>query len=143
MLDDSSFRPNLRSHRLFYSADTRETIKRVIELFQGHPELIEAYAEFLPPGNTIKLPEDPQGSTLVTMLTGTMEIAQDGTVVNETHAQVPGPRSAESVEWEKRLLENLRARIMDSGEHRAKYAVFMASFEAYLKTPLEQRKVRD
>lgn len=129
----------------------RETIKRVIALLQDHPELIEGYAVFLPPGNTIKLPENPQGNILVTMPTGTMEIAQDGTVVNETHTQapdVPGPRSAEAelpelAGWEKRLLENLRARIVDCEEHRAKYEVFKASFEAYLKTPPEQKKVLD
>jgi len=127
------------------SADTRETIKRAIDLLQGQPELIEGYAEFLPPGNTVQLPEDPHGNILVMMPTGTMEIAQDGTVVNETHTQAPdvsGPHSAEAelAGWDNRLLENLRARIMDSGEHQGKYEVFTASFEAYLKMPPEQRE---
>lgn len=80
-----------------------------------------------------------------------MEIAQDGTVAHETHTQAPevsGPHSAEAElpelpGWDKRLLENLRAQIMDSGEHQGKYKVFTASFEAYLKLPPEQRKVRD
>ena len=80
------------------------------------------------------------------MTTGTMEIAQDGTVINETHTQAPERRGAETglpglAERDKRLLENLRARIADSGEYKAKYEAFMASFEAYLKTPAEQRKV--
>jgi len=83
----------------------------------------------------------------VTLTTGTMEIAQDGTVIDETHTQTPerqgtGTGLSGSAEWDKRLLENLRARIADSGgEHEAKYEIFMASFEAYLKMPPEQRKV--
>jgi hypothetical protein len=121
-------------------------IKRVIVLFQGHPELIEGYAAFLPPGNTIQLPADPQGNTLVTMATGIMEITQGGMVINDTHTQTPEPQSVETglpglAERDKRLLENLRARIADSGEYKAKYEVFITSFEAYLKMPPEQRKV--
>lgn len=115
-------------------------------LFQGHPELIEGYAAFLPPGNTIQIPEDPQGNIIVTMTTGTMEIARDGTVVNETYIQMPEPQSTDTklpelAERDKRLLENLRVRIADSGEHKEKYEVFMASFEVYLKMPPEERKV--
>jgi hypothetical protein len=53
-LDDPPFWLNLRPRRSLYSAKVRETIKRVIALFQGHPELIEGYAAFLPPGNTIQ-----------------------------------------------------------------------------------------
>jgi len=124
----------------------RETIKRVIALFQGQPEFIEGYAAFLPPGNTIQLPADPRGNTLVAMTTGTMEISQGGTVINETHTQAPEPQGVETkssglTERDKRLLEDLRARIADSGEDKAKYEVFMASFEAYLRIPPEQRKV--
>ena len=124
----------------------RETIKRVIALFKGHPELIEGYAEFLPPGNTIQLPADPRGNTLVAMNTGTMEIAQGGTVINETHTQAPERQGAENkspglTQRDSRLLENIRARIADSGGDKAKYEVFMASFEAYLRIPPEQRKV--
>ena len=124
----------------------RETIKRVIALFKGHPELIEGYAAFLPPGNTIQLSADPRGNTLVAMTTGTMEIAQGGTVVNETYTQAPERQGAETklpgfTERDNRLLENIRARIADSGEDKTKYEVFMASFEAYLRIPPEQRKV--
>ena len=77
---------------------------------------------------------------------GTMEIAHGGTVINETHTQAPERQGAVTklhglAEWDKRLLENLRARIADSGEYEAKYEVFMVSFEAYLKIPPEQRKV--
>jgi len=127
------------------SADMRETIKRVIALFQEHPELIEGYATFLPPGNTIQLPVDPRGNTLVAMTTGTMEIAQGGTVINETHTQASGHQGVETklpglTGPDKRLLENLRARIAESGEDEARHEVFMASFETYLKMPLEQRK---
>ena len=63
----------------------REAARGVLILFQGHPELIEGYATFLSPGNTIQVPIDPLGNIIVTMTTGTMEIARDGTVVNETH----------------------------------------------------------
>jgi hypothetical protein len=80
------------------------------------------------------------------MTTGTMEIARDGTVINETHTQAPEPQPAEVrlpelAESDKHLLENLQARIANSEEHKAKYEVFKASFEAYLKIPPEQRKV--
>jgi len=105
-------------------------------LFQGHPALVEGYATFLPLGNTIQVPTDPQENILVTMITGTMEVARDGTVINETHTEVP-----ELTERDKRLLENLRARIADSEEYKTKYDVFVTSFEAYLKTPPERRKV--
>jgi len=126
-------------------ADIRETIRRIIALFQGHPELIEGFAEFLPPGNTIQIPVDPQHNILVVMPTGTMEIAQDGTVVNETHTQAPGPQAPETqlpefAERDKRLLERIRARITDSEENKAKYEPLVTSFEAYLKMSTEQRK---
>ena len=80
------------------------------------------------------------------MITGTMEVARDGTVIGETHTGVAEPQRTgtklpESAEWGKYLLENLRAQIADSEEDKAKYEVFIASFEAYLKTPPEQRKV--
>ena len=115
-------------------------------LFQGHPALVEGYATFLPLGNTIQVPTDPQENILVTMITGTMEVARDGTVINETHTVVPEPQGAgaklpELTERDKRLLENLRARIADSEEYKTKYDVFVTSFEAYLKTPPERRKV--
>jgi len=124
----------------------RETIRRTIALFQGHPELIEGYAIFLSP-NAIRIPEDPQGNIIATMTTGTMEIARDGTTISETHAQAPEPQGVEielpeMAERDKRLLENLRTRIPDSEEYEAKYEVLRASLEAYLKMPPEQRKVR-
>ena len=122
-----------------------ETTKGVIALFQGHPELIEEYATYLPPGNTIQVPIDIQGNILVTTTTGTMEVARDGTVVNETHIQAPEDqpveRSSELAESDKHFLENLQARIADSEEHKAKYEVFKASWEAYLKMSPEQRTV--
>jgi histone deacetylase complex regulatory component SIN3 len=122
-----------------------ETTKRVIALFQGHPELIEGYATFLPPGNTIQVPVDIQGNILVTTTTGTMEVARDGMVVNETHIQAPEDqrveRSSELAELDKLLLEKLQARIADSEEHKAKYEVFKASWEGYLKMTPEQRPV--
>jgi len=138
-------RQSLRPRRLFHSADTREATRRIIALFQGHPELIEGYAAFLPPGATIQLPADPQGNIIVTVTTGIMEIAQDGTVVTETHTQAPECQDVaielpELAEPEQRLLENLRARVADSGEH-AKYETFVASFETYLRMTPEQRKV--
>lgn len=79
------------------------------------------------------------------MPTGTMEIARDGTVINETHTQALGPQGAETelAERDKRLLENIQARIADSEEYKAKYEMFKAPFEAYLRTPPEQRKVCD
>ena len=123
-----------------------ETIRRVIALFQGHPELIEGYAAFLPPGNTIRIPADPHGNILVTMAAVTMEMARDGTTINETSTQAPEPQGAETklpselAERDRRLLEILQARIPDSDEYKTKYEVFRASFEAYLKMPPEQRK---
>lgn len=115
-------------------------------LFQGHRELIEGYAAFLPPGNTIQVPADPQENILVTMVTGTMEIARDGTVVSETYTGAPKDQPTEAklpelAEWDKRLLENLQTRIADSEEDKAKYDAFVTSFEAYLRVPPEQRKV--
>lgn len=118
-------------------------IKRVLALFKGHPELIEGYAAFLPPGDTIQVPADPQGNIFVTMTNGTMEISRDGTVINETYTQAPEPQGVETelAEGDKCLLEKLQARIADSEEYKTKYEVFKTSFEAYLKTPAEQRKV--
>ena len=84
----------------------------------------------------------------MTVITGTMEVARDGTVISETHTGVPEPerigetKLPEPAEWGKYLLENLRARIVDSEEDKAKYKEFITSFEAYLKTPPEQKKVR-
>lgn len=83
----------------------------------------------------------------MTLTTGTVEIAQGGTVINETHTQAPERQDTETglsglAEQDRRLLENLRVRIADSGgEYEAKYELFMVSFEAYLKMPPEQRKV--
>ena len=76
-----------------------------------------------------------------------MEVARDGTVISETHTgtaepQRTGTKVPELAEWGKHLLENLRARIPDSEEDKAKYKEFITSFEAYLKTPPEQKKVR-
>jgi len=100
----------------------------------------------MPPGNTIQVPADPQEHILVTMITGTMEVARDGTVISETQTgatepQRTGTKFPELGDWDKCLLENLRARIADSEEDKAKYEVFITSFEAYVKTPPEQRKV--
>lgn len=66
-------------------------------------------------------------------------------MVDKSHTQAPKRQDVEAelpelTEWDKRLLENLRVRVADSEEH-AKYEVFMTSFEAYLKTATEQRKV--
>ena len=115
-------------------------------LFQGHPELIEGYATFLQPENTIQVPADPKENILVTMIAGTMEIARDGTVISETFTGVPEPQRTGTelpgtAEGDKRLPENPRARITDSEEDKAKYDAFATSFEAYLKFPPEQRKV--
>jgi len=121
-------------------------VRRIVGLFQGHPELIEGYAEFLPPGSTIQIPADPHENINVTTTNGTMEIARDGTTINETYTQAHGPQGVETqfpelAEWDQRLLERIQARIADSEEHGAKYEVIMASFEAYLKMSPEQRKV--
>ena len=48
------------------------------------------------PGDTIHIPADPQESILVTMTTGTMEIARDGTLVNETHVNAAEPEGEET-----------------------------------------------
>jgi len=127
------------------SASGREATRRITALFKDHPELIEGYAAFLPAGSTIRIPEDPQGNIFVRMTAGTMEIARDGTLINETHTQAPESQGAETkspklTEWDKSFLGNLKARFGDSEEYKAKYEVFVASFEAYLKMPLEQRK---
>jgi hypothetical protein len=103
------------------------------------------YTVFIPP-DTIHIPADPNGNILVAMPTGTMELARDGTVINETYTQAPEPQSEETkssdlTEQEKRLLENLRTRVEDS-EEREKYEAFIALFEAKLKISPEQRKVR-
>jgi len=126
-------------------ADSRQTHRTVIALFQGHPELIEGYKLFIPPGHTILIPEGPQGAILVTTPTGTMEIARDGTVVNETHTQAPEPQGEETklpelAEREEHLLEELRARAVDS-EKREEYESFIALFEANLRISPEQRKL--
>ena len=81
------------------------------------------------------------------MATGIMEIAQDGTVVSETHVQTPEPQDSEArlpelAGEDKRLLEKVQTRIAGSEEYKAKYETFLTSFKAYLKTPPEQRKVR-
>jgi len=83
----------------------------------------------------------------VTMITGTMEIARDGTVISETHTGASEPRRTgtklpELAEWGGYLLENLRARVVDSEEDKAKYEEFITSLEAYLGIPPYQRKVR-
>lgn len=84
----------------------------------------------------------------MTMVSGTMEVARDGTVISETHTGAPEPQRTGGTEWPelaergKYLLENLRARIADSEEDKAKYEPFITSFETYLKTPPEQKKVR-
>ncbi|KAF9649874.1 hypothetical protein BDM02DRAFT_3113132 [Thelephora ganbajun] len=103
-------------------ANSQETTRRIIALFQGHPELIDGYAVFLPPGNTIHIPADPQENILVTTTTGAMEIARDGTVISDTHTQAPEPQGAETglpelADGVKHLLENLQ--IADSKEHKA------------------------
>ena len=130
------------SHRV----DQQETHRRVIALFQRHPELIEGYAVFIPPGHTIDIPADPRGNVFVTVPTGTMEIARDGTVVNDAHMMTAPELQRQETEasglseQKKRLLETLRARIADSEEEEFK--AFLASFEANLTISPEQKKVR-
>ena len=114
-------------------------------LFRGHPELIEEYAIFIPPGHTIDIPADPQGNILLRMPTGTAEITRDGAVVNETHIEVPEPQGEEVKspalpEQEKRLLDTLRARIVGT-EEQEEYEALIKSFEANLIISPEQRKV--
>ena len=75
-----------------------------------------------------------------------MEIARDGTVVNDTHTRTPETQDEEAelpelVEREEHLLEELRARAVDS-EKREEYESFIALFEANLRISPEQRKVR-
>jgi len=126
-------------------ADSRETHRTIIALFRAHPELIEGYTLFVPPGHTIHIPEDPQGNILVAIPTGTVEIARDGTVVNETHTQaletpVEEAKLPELTGQEKHLLEKLRARIPDS-ENREEYESFIAMFEANLRISPGERKL--
>ena len=143
---DSPVQTNLSTQLPLHRADSRQTHRTVIALFQGHPELIEGYKLFIPPEHTIHIPEDPQGVILVTTPTGTMEIARDGTVVNDTHTRTPETQDEEAklpelVEREEHLLEELRARAVDS-EKREEYESFIALFEANLRISPEQRKVR-
>ena len=66
------------------------------------------------------------------MTTGTMEIARDGTVVNETHTQTPEPQGAEAglaVSGE-RLSENPQDRIAGFEEYEARCEAFKTSFKA-------------
>ena len=81
--------------RLSHRTTVRETHKRVIALIREDLELVEGYAVFMAPGDTIHIPADPQESILVTMTTGTMEIARDGTLVNETHVNATEPEGEE------------------------------------------------
>jgi len=98
----------------------RETNRRVIALFQEHPELIEGYAAFMPPGHTI---------------------ARDGTVVNETYIQPPEPQGEETKlpEKEKRLLQTLRDQIVDTQEQE-EYNTLITLFGTNLTISPEQRK---
>jgi len=125
-------------------ANSQEAHRRVIALFQGHSEFVQGYTAFIPPGHTIDIPADPQGNILLTTPTGTMEVARDGTVVNEIHVQPPEPegekvKPPESAEREKRLLETLKARIADEPEQE-EYKALIALFEANLTISPEQRK---
>ena len=100
---------------------------------------------FLPPAHTIDIPEDPQGNIILTFPTGTMEIARDGNVVNETHTQGPKTQNGETKlpelgEPEKRLLEKLRAQVGVS-EKQEDYEQLIASIKANLRISPEQRKV--
>lgn len=127
----------------FHRTNERETNRRVIALFQEHPELIEGYAAFMPPGNTVNIPADPHGNIILTMPTGVMEIARDGTVVNETYIQTPEPQGEETKlpEKEKRLLQTLRDQIVDTQEQE-EYNTLITLFGTNLTISPEQRKVR-
>jgi histone deacetylase complex regulatory component SIN3 len=130
--------------------NSQNTHRSVITLFQGHPQFIERYAAFIPPGHTIDIPADPQGNILVTIPTASIEITRDGTVVKETRIQAPGPQDGGSqgtklphlAEREKRVLESLRARIAGA-EEQEEYKALIKLFEAKLEISSKQREVRD
>ena len=49
--------PNPCAHPMFVSIDTPGVIKKVSELFEGHPDLIVGFNTFLPPGYKIEVPD--------------------------------------------------------------------------------------
>lgn len=71
--------------------DTPGVIRRVSQLFNGHPALIQGFNTFLPVGYRIECSSDPQQSAFITVTT------PSGTIVQSTHADMPGPSS--STQW--------------------------------------------
>ncbi|KAI6037598.1 hypothetical protein EDC04DRAFT_2897379 [Pisolithus marmoratus] len=71
--------------------DTPGVIRRVSQLFNGHPALIQGFNTFLPVGYRIECSSDPQQSAFITVTT------PSGTVVQSTHEDMPGPSG--STQW--------------------------------------------
>lgn len=71
--------------------DTPGVIRRVSQLFNGHPALIQGFNTFLPVGYRIECSSDPQQSAFITVTT------PSGTVVQSTHEDLPGPSG--STQW--------------------------------------------
>ncbi|KAL4073700.1 hypothetical protein J3A83DRAFT_4090896 [Scleroderma citrinum] len=65
--------------------DTPGVIRRVSQLFSGHPALIQGFNTFLPAGYRIECSSDPQQSTFITVTT------PSGTVIQSTHEDISGP----------------------------------------------------
>lgn len=71
--------------------DTPGVIRRVSQLFNGHPALIQGFNTFLPVGYRIECSSDPKQSAFITVTT------PSGTVVQSTHEDMPGPSG--STQW--------------------------------------------
>ncbi|KIJ63064.1 hypothetical protein HYDPIDRAFT_93065 [Hydnomerulius pinastri MD-312] len=69
--------------------DTPGVIRRVSNLFNGHPALIQGFNTFLPAGYRIECSTDPQHATLITVTT------PSGTVLQSTRDDMPGPSGSQ------------------------------------------------